>query len=705
VDDLGRDGVALNFQLTRYRIYGHLAIVGLIASVAVIQAAQESRFFDRWGDPLPPGTVERLGTLRFRHPYLMSLACLPDGRTIVTSGGGLVRLWDSKTGKEVRRFGDHLTNVWSAACSPDGKIIAASSMDRTICLWNIATGAEIIRWQDHGANELEAVVFAPDGRTLASAGEEGAIRFWDAATGRQIKELLPGVGAIWSLTYSRGGTCLAAVCHDQIVRIWEVSSGKETMRFTAQKPVKIAFSENGAFLACASKEGLTCWNMATGKAAWKMTSTGASTSTCFSPDGHYVAAFGRSPDLVNGRQGTLWLCNAEDGKKAWSIPVSNCWVNYLTFAPDGKSLVGAIHWEVCRWDVATGRRIDGPVGHAGDFRSVAYSPDGKIIGTAADDMTVRFWNAADSAPIRCLPGISLAFSPNGNLAATGGPGRALRIWELSSGKTIKSWTGPTPDATCLAFSPDGHTMASKSVPDTDFSLWDADTGREVGRLPGQAPGVCSASYCQSGKLILTVTPGSVHLWDAATYKEVRNLPGNGAFAGVPSAAFSLDGKRLAFTDAGGKIHIWDVVTDKQICLIAPPNLWPYALAFSPDGRLLAAGTDNVCLWEVATTSPIRQFRGHGGDVNAIAFSPDGRRLCSGSGDSTALVWDLTDGADHRNWQPASAQLETLWADLAGDAGRGEQAVWKFVSAPQAPHDFWNSAFAHHLRRIPKRLPR
>jgi WD40 repeat protein len=517
------------------------AIVGLIVSTALIQAGQEASAVDRIGDPLPPGAIQRLGTLRFRHPYLMSLACSPDGRTIVTAGGDSVRLWDSKTGKELRRFGGDLSNVWSAVYSPNGKVIATGSMDRTIRLWNIATGAEIIRWQDHGTNEPEAV-FAPDGRTLASAGGDGALRFWNPETGRQIKELRPGIKLVSCPVYSPDGTRLAATCQDQSIRIWAVSSGKEIARFTGQRPVTIAFSKNGDFLACPTNEGLTCWNIATGKAAWSIATAAAGRTACFSPDGRFIAISCRSKSVSNAWQGSLWLCNAADGKKVWSAPVANGWIDHMSFAADDRSLVGAVHWEVCRWDVATGQPIDGPIGHAGEFRCVAYSPDGKKIGTASDDMTVRLWAAEQGSQIRCLPGISFSFSPNGSSVATVGPGSALSVWDLESGRAIKRWNGQAHAPDALSFSPDGHTLASKSWMDPDCYLWNVDTGQKVGRLPDHATGFCLLSYCSSGKLILTATPGSVRLWDAMTHKEIRNLPGNGALAGVPCAAFSPDGE-------------------------------------------------------------------------------------------------------------------------------------------------------------------
>src|SRR5262245_32230740 len=91
-----------------------------------IAAGEPSRLkTDQHGDPLPPGAIARLGTLRFRPPALFEVAWSPDGKTLASSGYRRpIRLWDVATGKEIRRF-DMKGTATVLAWSPDGKMLAS----------------------------------------------------------------------------------------------------------------------------------------------------------------------------------------------------------------------------------------------------------------------------------------------------------------------------------------------------------------------------------------------------------------------------------------------------------------------------------------------------------------------------------------------------------------------------------------------------
>src|SRR5207247_73410 len=100
------------------------------------------------GDPLPPGAVARLGSVRFRHrAFVASLAFSPDGRTVASGDGyRIIRLWEAATGKEIHRLEGHIfEQVYALAFSPDGTILASGGGDRTIRLWEVATGKEVLR--------------------------------------------------------------------------------------------------------------------------------------------------------------------------------------------------------------------------------------------------------------------------------------------------------------------------------------------------------------------------------------------------------------------------------------------------------------------------------------------------------------------------------------------------------------------------------
>jgi WD40 repeat protein len=125
---------------------------------------------DRLGDPLPPGAVARLGTVRFRHgEYVKAAVFTADGKTLITGGAdGVIRCWSVPSGREVRRLGGHRGWVACLALSPDGKTLASDGgpWDFSLRLWDLRTGRllRVLETRTHGEGGF--VAFRPDGKSL-----------------------------------------------------------------------------------------------------------------------------------------------------------------------------------------------------------------------------------------------------------------------------------------------------------------------------------------------------------------------------------------------------------------------------------------------------------------------------------------------------------------------------------------------------------
>ncbi len=298
-------------------------------------------------------------------------------------------------------------------------------------------------------------------------------------------------------------------------------------------------------------------------------------------------------------------------------------VNGVAFSPDGRLLATASYDETARlWDPATGNYLRTLTGHTSVVFGVAFSPDGRLLATASYDKTARLWDPATGEHLRTLTGhtsvvFGVAFSPDGRLLATAGDDGSARLWDPATGEHLRTLTGPAVRG--VAFSPDGRLLATAGD-DGSARLWDPATGDCLRTLTGPTGQVFGVAFSPDGRLLATAS-GSARRWDPAT--------GDGP------------ARRWDLATSDGSARLWDPATGDCLRILTGHTGLVRGVAFSPDGRLLAAaGNDETArLWDLATGNHLRILTGHTGQVRGVAFSPDGRLLATGSGDGSARLWD------------------------------------------------------------------
>jgi WD40 repeat protein len=485
--------------------------------------------------------------------------------------------------------------------------------------------------------EVHKVVFSPDGKLLASAsgtnGTDNSVRLWDVATGQPSGQPLTG--------------------HQDSV-------------------VSLSFSPDGKLLASADKKGIILWDVATRKPIGQPLTghSGDILSLAFSPDSKIMASgsFIKVDDKSLPGKGEIYLWDVATHERIGpSLIGHDSPVYSLAFSPDGKTLASGgggkdyygedsdRGYSIVLWNVAKGQALGSPLaGHKNDVLSLAFSPDGKILASGSADETVKLWDVARLKPVdnsslldkdhHTSAVLDVHFTRDGKTLISADAGNLVLIQEprfsTTSGNNLalsSIYRAKPP--------PYGYIDASRKVRSIAFS-----------------PDESKWAVAGCGKMLASnlCIEGELSIWDAAARLPISH-PLNEDYGKVECVAFNPNGKILASGGCGelpakdcdgGKVNLWDMASGQLIGqpLKAASNVVT-SLAYSPDGKILAAGScskyeEGTCkqgeiqLWNPDTWQPVsKPLIGHSDFVKMLAFSPSGEILASSSGDNI-ILWSV-----------------------------------------------------------------
>lgn len=586
------------------------------------------------------------------HKGYEQLAVSADGSRGITCATGELLVWDARTGKVLNRVeprpGPRVAHQPVAGClSDDGSTFAFVTLSpddeakQLAVVWAVGAGRRKLEVPVEGMAQGH-VALAPNGKVLAVfrypfggavAAPDSAIQFWDATNGKKLGALELQKTFVYALAFAPDGKTVALVDAAGRVVLVDPQTGREVRKLKARAEIggRVTFSPNGKALAFAWGNGTVwVWDIETDKALSETKCpaavAGNGARVRFTSDARLVA-WGRE-----GARAVAW--EVPSGKPLTPVGGRQVAPQSLAFTADGNELLtngeAWTDWTVERWDAATGKLL-----------GVRKCDFGRAPPAGYRDLTVRSGTRVDTA---------------------GGWNRYL--FDAGTGKLLHrlgpAHESDSPVLTSdgeLVLVPLGVKPGVRPPADKPLTFALKEPGAAKARCELELPGptVKAAMRTANGARLVTAVqlppvddvPPTVALtlWDAATGKRLAEANVRGSYAPLaPAGASGVVANNAE--NAWRPPRLIDIATDKVLHTFDTGGLLPDAgPVVSADGKLVAFGlhgdrTDEVRVFAVASGKLLHTFRGHTGRISALAFSPNGRLLASGAHDTTALIWEL-----------------------------------------------------------------
>ena len=574
---------------------------------------------------------------------IKALAVSPTGRLLASGdSGGAVRFYDIRTwrpsGPAVRLAGQ--VSHAAMAFAPDRNVLAVATATvgnrsnlylfrppsrnaRLVASWHSAPSVL-------GPPRFTRMAFSPDGKRLAVAVATASPGSPVPTAQRLLLLKMPSGRVGWQRKYPlRPG----------------------------QNETSVAFRPDGTLVTSAQQGETLLWSARSGRIKRRFAIGGP---FAISPDGRFAALARNSPDPANP-SASLAVLDLTTGRRRALTPLpAQGWIVSVAFTPDGRRVVGASFEGALRvWDFASGAIVQTFAGQSSG-ENLAVTPDGRTVFTGAETGTVVAWDLSGSQQLGrgfrwnapdggCLTTPCFVINPQSTLMATSQADGTVALIDLRTRRVIDTLAARNgPQAEALAFFPDGRRLATGGIAGR-VTLWDVH-GRKVLRTIRFPEPVWWVAVSPDGRRLAVQSRTAVN---PRSRVEVRDVASNRVLysrmitidRGRGGLFFSPDGRRLAVPGCcrpGSPIEVWDARSGERELSVAVDG-YAATVAFSPDGRLLAAGTNSgkVLLLDAQDGERLGPPIEVGKDeIDPVSFSPDGRLLAASSGDQTATVWDV-----------------------------------------------------------------
>jgi WD40 repeat protein/serine/threonine protein kinase len=533
-----------------------------------------------------PGSQEKPRSLMGHSAAVTTLLFTPGGTYVISGSADItIIIWEKSTWSKKTAFHEHRREVTSLAVSRNGRVLASGSLDGMVYLFDMKTLSRYSQIEIRH-DSVMALALSPAENILACALASGTIRLHDTVQGTYIRDLTGHKGRITSLSFAPDGGILASGGEDCTVRFWDIKKGISIGSKTESggEIRALCHSPGGRLIAWAAGDGsIRLW-----KTDELFSAPEAAENSKAAPGKPETTRQGETPPVRPPEkadkmgQGVAPLPQAPEAAVAVTPP------SQAASAKGQPAMVPAE--EVVSVQAVSPPSLTGAIrvpakprlvleGHKRGAQCAAFAHGDALIAVGSGDGDIRLWDLA-----------------KGELKHIIMKGGKSLIADL--GEKLKDALIATPeDISALAFAAQDEYLYSASL-DHHLKVWQSPfSGRET------------AEFIHRKKLLCL--------------------------------ALSKDGKKLA-AGSRGEIILFEALsgTIKRTASLSTGDDWVNALAFSPDGTILASGDERgfLCLWNVAAGISTHALKEHSDKIIDLCFSLDGRFIATASLDSTIALW-------------------------------------------------------------------